>query len=165
MVSVQAYYADEKGGGYFLSADDANDLIIRSKTIADNAVPSGSSVMAECLARLYLLTGNEEYRERANKLICIFSSSQARNLVSQSGLMIGFEILELALSIVIVGDDEKLVRAAIEAAPPWREFCVLPPARPWLATTQLTEKQPLMSRPLLSVRQARAACPWIVRKA
>ena len=63
--------------------------------------------MAECLARLFLLTGNEEYRERAEKLIRTFSSSQARNLVSQSGLMIGFEILERALSIVIVGDDKK----------------------------------------------------------
>ena len=127
MASVQAYYADEKGGGYFLSADDANDLIIRSKTIADNAVPSGSSVMAECLARLYLLTGNEEYRERANKLICIFSSSQARNLISQSGLMMGFEILEQALSIVIIGDDKELVGAAIEVAPPWRVILRIPP--------------------------------------
>ena len=64
MASVQAYYADEKGGGYFLSADDANDLIIRSKTIADNMVPSGNGVMAEYLGHLYLLTGKEGYHER-----------------------------------------------------------------------------------------------------
>jgi uncharacterized protein YyaL (SSP411 family) len=64
MATVQAYYADEKGGGYFLSADDANNLIIRSKTIVDNMVPSGNGVMAEYLARLYLLTGKEEYHER-----------------------------------------------------------------------------------------------------
>jgi uncharacterized protein YyaL (SSP411 family) len=59
MVTVQTYYADEKSGGYFLSADYANELIIRSKTIAYNTVPSGNGVMAEYLARLYLLTGNE----------------------------------------------------------------------------------------------------------
>jgi uncharacterized protein YyaL (SSP411 family) len=72
MATVQTRYTDEKGGGYFLSADDANDLITRSKTITDNAVPSGNGVLAECLARLYLLTGNEEYRERAYKLIAHF---------------------------------------------------------------------------------------------
>ena len=64
VATVQTQYADKKDGGYFLSTDDANDLIIRSKTIADNAVPSGNGVMAEYLARLYLLTGKEEYHER-----------------------------------------------------------------------------------------------------
>jgi len=127
MATAQTHYADEQGGGYFLSADDTKDLITRSKTIADNAVPSGNGVMAECLARLYLLTGNEDYRDRAEKLIRTFSSSQARNLVSQSGLMMGYEILERALSIVIVGDDEKLVRAAMEAAPPWRVILNITP--------------------------------------
>jgi uncharacterized protein YyaL (SSP411 family) len=91
------------------------------------ATPLAIGAMAECQARLFLLTGNEEYRERAEKLIRSFSSSQARNLVSQSGLMIGFQILVRTLSIVIVGDDEKLVRTAIEAAPPWRVILRIAP--------------------------------------
>jgi uncharacterized protein YyaL (SSP411 family) len=159
MATVQAYYADEKGGGYFLSADDANDLIIRSKTIADNAVSSGTGVMAECLARLYLLTGKEEYHERANKLICTFSGSQAQNLISQLGLMMGFEILERALSIVIIGDYKELVRAAIEVAPPWRVILRIPPG------ATLAGKQPACGKTnvnipaVLFVWQARAACP------
>ncbi len=118
--TAEAHYLDEKGGGYFLSADDTTDLITRSKTIADNATPSGNGVMAEVLARLYLLTGHEQYRERAESLIRTFSSSQARNLVGLPGLMTGFEILERGLTIVLVGDCPDLRRAAFEAAPPWR---------------------------------------------
>ena len=39
----------------------------------------------------------------------------------------GFEILERALSIVIIGDGKELVRAAIEVAPPWRVILRIPP--------------------------------------
>ena len=124
MTTTNARYWDENGGGYFLSADDTTDLITRSKTIADNAVPSGNGVMTEALARLYLFSGNEEYRARAEKMIRTFSSSQARNLVSLSGLMMGYEVLERALSVVIVGasgdpETEKLSATARQAAPPW----------------------------------------------
>jgi len=132
MTTTNARYWDEGGGGYFLSADDTTDLITRSKTIADNAVPSGNGVMTEALARLYLFSGNEEYRERAEKMIRTFSSSQARNLVSLSGLMMGYEVLERALSIVIVGDSddpetEKLSATARQAAPPWAVLMLVRP--------------------------------------
>ncbi|MBT4932053.1 MAG: thioredoxin domain-containing protein [Rhodospirillaceae bacterium] len=127
MAIVNGRYWDADGGGYFLSADDTTDVITRSKTIADNAVPSGNGVMAEVLARLYLLGGKEDYREQAERLIRTFSSSQARNLVSLPGLMMGYEILERALCIVIVGDDDGLLRAAREAAPPWRVILRLAP--------------------------------------
>ena len=127
MTIVNGRYWDENGGGYFLSADDTTDVITRSKTIADNAVPSGNGVMTEVLARLYLLSGNEHYRDQAERLIRTFSSSQARNLVSLPSLMMGFEILDRALSVVIVGDDDDLLRAARETAPPWRVILRLAP--------------------------------------
>jgi uncharacterized protein YyaL (SSP411 family) len=41
--------------------------------------------------------------------------------------MMGFEILERTLSIVIVGDDKKLIRAAVEIAPPWRVILHITP--------------------------------------
>ncbi|MBT3237442.1 MAG: thioredoxin domain-containing protein [Rhodospirillaceae bacterium] len=121
---VNARYWDEAGAGYYLTADDAPGLITRSKTIADNAVPSANGVMTEALARMYLLTGDEAHRERAEKLIRVFSSSSARNLTNLPGLMAAYEVLENAAQIVIVGrpDDDAtaaLLDAAISAAPPW----------------------------------------------
>ncbi len=122
---VNARFQDEAGGAYYLSADDVTDVITRSKTIADNATPSANGVMLEVLARLYLITGDAAHRQRAERIVRVFSSSQARNLINLPGLMCGFEILERALSVVIVGsfDDPEshaLWRAAILAAPPWR---------------------------------------------
>jgi len=149
MTTAHDHYWDQAGGGYFLSADDTTDVITRSKTIADNAVPSGNGVMTEGLARLYLLTGNEEYRTRAETLIRTFSSSQARNLVSLTTLLMGYEILERALSIVIVGpadspETDALNRAAFAAAPPWRVIhkliptTVLPQGHPAYGKTETT---------------------------
>ena len=122
---VNSRFWDDDGHGYYLSADDVTDVITRSKTIADNAVPSGNGVMLEVLARLYLVTGDAHHRERAEQIVRVFSSSQARNLVTLPGFMNGFEILERALGIVIVGDADdpqtnSLWRAAVLNAPPWR---------------------------------------------
>ena len=122
---VNARFWDDGSGGYFLTADDVTDVITRSKTIADNAVPSGNGIMVEVLARLYLLAGDEAHRERAERIVQVFSSSQARNLINLPGLMVGFEILERALSIVVIGDPgdtaaDALWRAAINTAPPCR---------------------------------------------
>ncbi|HJN24040.1 MAG TPA: hypothetical protein QF509_09065 [Rhodospirillales bacterium] len=57
-------YWDASGGGYFLTADDADDVITRPKTIADNAQPAGNGTMAEVLARLFHLTGDATHRRR-----------------------------------------------------------------------------------------------------
>jgi len=129
---VNARYWDDRGAGYYLSADDVTDVITRSKTIADSAAPSGNGVMLEALARLYLVTGDEACRERAERIITLFSSSQARNLINLPGLMMGFEVLERALSIVVTGDHADpaaaaLWRTAIEAAPPWRVLLRIKP--------------------------------------
>jgi len=120
--TVHGHYWDEGEGGYFLSADDTTDVISRPKTIADNAQPSGNGVMAENLARLFLLTGDEKYRERAETIIDIFSGPSARHLTNLPGLLSAHLVLQHALQIVIIGDNEQagLTRTVIETAPPWR---------------------------------------------
>ena len=39
------YYWDETDGGFFFTASDHEELIVRSKTATDGAIPSGNSVM------------------------------------------------------------------------------------------------------------------------
>lgn len=129
---VNSRFWDDAGGGYYLTADDVSDVITRSKTIADNAVPSGNGVMLEVLARLYLITGDVALCERADRIVTVFSSSQARNLINLPGLMCGFEVLDRALAIIIVGDlgdpaAHALWRAAVLAAPPWRVILRMAP--------------------------------------
>jgi len=52
-------------GGFFDTRDDHEDLIVRPRTVQDNAVPSGNNMMAKQLLRLYAYTGNPTYQEVA----------------------------------------------------------------------------------------------------
>ncbi|HIJ44794.1 MAG TPA: thioredoxin domain-containing protein [Rhodospirillaceae bacterium] len=122
-------YWDASGGGYFLAADDADDVITRSKTIADNAQPSGNGTMAEVLARLFYLTGEATYRRRGEELIRVFSSPSPEHLINLPGLTSGFELFERAVQIVVIGRPEEkaaqaLRRAVFETAP-WRRVLTL----------------------------------------
>src|SRR5690606_3039929 len=42
---LDRHYWDAENGGYFTTADDADDLILRPRDARDNAVPSGNGVM------------------------------------------------------------------------------------------------------------------------
>src|SRR5262249_42456750 len=54
---VLKHLADKKGGGFFYTADDHEQLIARHKDIQDSSVPSGNSLAATVLVRLGKLTG------------------------------------------------------------------------------------------------------------
>ncbi|MDJ0930420.1 hypothetical protein [Breoghania sp.] len=40
------YHWDQSGQGYFLTASDANDLVVRPKNDADEAAPNANGIMA-----------------------------------------------------------------------------------------------------------------------
>ena len=63
------HYWDADGGGYFYTAEDAEQLIVRTKTAADGAIPSGNGTLVGVLARLYALNANNAYRIRAQDVI------------------------------------------------------------------------------------------------
>ncbi len=52
VVRGAAKFSDPDGGGWFFTAADRRDLILRSKRLEDQALPSGNAIMVECLARL-----------------------------------------------------------------------------------------------------------------
>ncbi|MCH7634702.1 MAG: thioredoxin domain-containing protein, partial [Proteobacteria bacterium] len=99
---VERYYLDENGG-YFYTAADAQDLITRTKTAADNATPSGNGAMAGVLARLYFLTGKETYRRGAEAVIGAFAGELGHNFVPLTTLINNNEFLQSAVQIVILG--------------------------------------------------------------
>jgi hypothetical protein len=120
---VQRHYWDAANGGYFMSSDGTTDLIVRSKSAADNAVPSGNGTMLEVLARLHLLTGDAAPRRHAEQLATLFSSDNAQHLLSIPGLLAASEYLFRAVQVVIVSTDQRsaasdLYQAALQAAPP-----------------------------------------------
>lgn len=122
-------------GGYFLTADDATDLITRPKTIADHAVPPGNGTMVEVLGRLFLLTGKTAYRERAEALVKLFSAATPEHNARTPTLCVGAEILEAPVQIVVLGPAADpacadLLRAAREAAPATAAIAAIHPDEP-----------------------------------
>lgn len=60
-------FFEDKDGGYFLTAHDAEELISRPKETYDGAIPSGNSVAAMVLESLARLTGETSWREAADR--------------------------------------------------------------------------------------------------
>ena len=65
---------DKEQGGFFLYGAENEQLILRPKETYDGAVFSGNSAMAYNLVRLYLLTGEEQYRELAERQLDFLST-------------------------------------------------------------------------------------------
>jgi uncharacterized protein YyaL (SSP411 family) len=62
---LEARFEDKSRGGYFLTGDDHEDLLVREKPSYDGAEPSGNSVAALNLLRLHEFTAEDGYRRRA----------------------------------------------------------------------------------------------------
>lgn len=114
-------YADTETGGYFLAAEDATDLILRTKSIQDSATPSGNGQMAVVLATLWHLTGEAQYRDKAQGVIDAFESVALNSYPHSATLLAGFELLEQAVQVVVSGTGpgvDALVEAAARAPAP-----------------------------------------------
>ena len=129
---IHEHYGDAEAGGFFFAAADTPGLIVRNKTAGDHPAPSGNGVAAEVLARLWLLTGRDDYRAAAEAGINAFSGEVARNFFPHSTLLAAAEFLFDPVQIVLIGerdsrDAEKLANVTLSAAPPTRVFQCFPP--------------------------------------
>jgi uncharacterized protein len=70
---LQRFWDQDKGGFYF-TADDADQLPFRQKEIYDGAIPSGNSVAMLNLLRLGRITANPELEKRASQIGRAFPS-------------------------------------------------------------------------------------------
>jgi len=70
---IERLFSDTENGGFFFYGNDAEKLISRPKDAYDGAVPSGNSVMAMNLLRLFRMTGNIMYVENYEKQLKAFS--------------------------------------------------------------------------------------------
>ncbi len=102
---TDALFLDEKSGGYFFSAADNEELLVRQKEVYDGAIPSGNSMAADNLVRLARLTGRNGYEESADRVFSAFASQVAAQPSAHSQLVSAFQHrIGASLEIVIVGD-------------------------------------------------------------
>lgn len=108
----------DSDGGYCLSARDATDLITRTRLAADNALPNGNGTMADVLARLYLLTGQDGYRAKAEALIRSFPAESPDAVANMPTLLAAYELLAGGAQVIISGATDHsaaLLDAALKA--------------------------------------------------
>jgi uncharacterized protein YyaL (SSP411 family) len=100
---MDRHYSAESGG-YYLSADDTSDLILRPLSASDDAVPNSNATMLQNLADLYTLTGNAAYLDRADGLLEAFRGAAQSMSIAYTGLLSGALTLIAPQHIVIAGD-------------------------------------------------------------
>ncbi|HVT50475.1 MAG TPA: thioredoxin domain-containing protein [Dongiaceae bacterium] len=132
---LDAHFWDPKSGGYFMTADDTRDMVVRPKSAADNAVPNGNGVMVEVLARLHHLTGEPAFEERARALAAAFAGEVERNFFPLATDLNANAFLGNVLEVVVVGrrgdaDTKALVAAALGPSLPDRLLQVVTPDAP-----------------------------------
>ena len=119
---LDRHYWAEGHGGYFLAADDTGDLIVRTINALDDATPNANGTMVSNLMQLYLWTGEERYRDRAEKIVKGFGNALSRNVFSHTGLLTGVIDLLAPVHIVIAlpegGDANELRRALADVSLP-----------------------------------------------
>jgi len=138
--TLRRHYWNDAEPGYYLSADDAEALIIRPRSLTDEATPSATAVMAQNLIRLWRLTGREIYRDDADAIIAAAGDAIAGNLFATAGLLNALDLRLGATDVVIIAppgtDPTPMHQAARAAATPnlvlalHRDATRLPPPHP-----------------------------------
>ncbi len=100
---LEAHYEDKEHGGFFMTGKDHEQLLAREKPDYDGAEPSGNSVAVPNLLRLYELTTQERYRQRAERALRAFHGTLERAPMALSEMLLAVDFyLDTPKEIVIV---------------------------------------------------------------
>ncbi len=103
-----SHFWDEKSGGFYLTADYAEEVLFRKKEVYDGAQPSGNSAMLLNLLRLSRLTGDPTLEARAVEIVKAFSEKVSDYPAGYAYFMLGVDFLAgPSHEVVIVGDPRK----------------------------------------------------------
>jgi uncharacterized protein YyaL (SSP411 family) len=98
---LDRHYWDEAGGGYFTSADDTSDVVVRLKSGIDDAVPNANAIQLSNLIALAALTGDGRYDGRARALVSGFAAASGQAPIAYCGLLAAELDLDLLVQIAV----------------------------------------------------------------
>ncbi|MGC8605604.1 MAG: thioredoxin domain-containing protein, partial [Desulfomonilaceae bacterium] len=98
------HFWDNEQGGFFFTANDSEELLVRQKEIYDGATPSGNSIAAMNLIKLSRITGSIELNSLALNLGKAFSTivKQFPSAYTQFLLFVDF-LIGPSFEVVVVG--------------------------------------------------------------
>lgn len=114
--ALDRHHRNDSTGGYFLTADDAEGLVVRPASTSDDAIANHNAYAAANLVRLAALTGDDAWREAADRLFDGLLPLAAPSFFSHAGLLNALDLRLRAAEIVVTGfgaQADALVRAAL----------------------------------------------------
>ncbi len=103
---LDTHYLD-RIGGYYMTADDAELLLIREKPTYDGAEPSGNSVALLNLLRLDTLTGDARWRQRAEAGLGAFAGDLLSGTASPKLLVALDRYHDSPLEVILVASRDR----------------------------------------------------------
>lgn len=100
------HFWDETSGEFFFTADNHEKLIIRTKSVYDLSIPSGNSMAALALLRLYHYTQNQDYFKKAERVLGTNATMAAENPFAFGQLLnVVYTYVRKPLEITLITDD------------------------------------------------------------
>ena len=96
-------FEDKDRGGFFLTGDGHEELLVREKPMYDGAEPAGTSVAVLNLLRLHEFTTDPQYREQAENAFRYAAPTLKSNPISLSEMLLALDfLLDRAKQVVVV---------------------------------------------------------------
>jgi len=127
--ALDRHYARPDTGGYYLTADDAEGLIVRPDSTIDEATPNPNGVTVQNLIRLAILTGDDTWRQQADVLFDGLLPTAAQSLYLHASLANALDLRLRAVEVTAIGPQaDQFAAMALEL--PFLERVVMRAARP-----------------------------------
>ena len=108
------HFGDEETGAFYFTADDHEQLIARVKDFQDGSVPGGNALAATGLQMLGRLLGQDQWLERASKIIAAGSSVMRRAPMAAGQMLIAAEnMLDQNYELVLMGPTKDSVASSL----------------------------------------------------
>jgi uncharacterized protein len=102
------HFWDGEQGNFFFTSDDHERLIVRTKAVYDLAIPSGNSMAASGLLRLYHMTQKGDYLLKAEQIMKTGLKAAAENPFGFGQLLNAIYLyIRKPVEITIIGKDTK----------------------------------------------------------
>ena len=99
---------DEAGGGFFFNRHGETEIFASIKEAYDGPVPSGNSIAAEDMLRIWALTDAEDMRRRARDVFLAFGANLEESPLAHTEMLSAVDFyLNSPMQIVIAGGDVK----------------------------------------------------------
>jgi uncharacterized protein YyaL (SSP411 family) len=102
--ALDRHYLNAATARYYLTADDAEALVVRPQSTLDEAISNPNGLIAQNLVRLSVLAGDDQWRIKADAMLDGLLPLAAENLFSHVSPLNALDLRLRAAQIVVIGE-------------------------------------------------------------